>query len=732
VEQQHVDWQERLRDNNAFFLDEVNYDTASETPIGEVENIVSRLRRSAGLDRDGWTSDMFHRFTILVHGDKATSTSRPLRLSPKEERLVAEAAAIQREREAVRIADYERAKAEWDQWEAGGCVGDDPGIRNFRVSKAKYEGIVAPGYESYAPGGINNRVRLYGVPPYQTRETEEPEPAKQVGASPEPEICAVATGALADEDFRDDDQDEEPHDDGIPADLNDEPVKPLDADEPLDVFGSLAPEPVLEPDMLPKAIRDFVFDTAPRLGNTPAVLAMAALSVCAAALNDGIRIQPKQHDTTWTERACLWLTIVGVPGTNKTAAFNAAKAPLLQVEKLWADQDRAAFAKYERDMEVWQAEHAAWKKATRSGEETGLPPEEPKKPGHRQIVVNDFTMDSLSQDVLADNPHGVLLQFDELMALLGSLDAYNNGHKDRPRLLQLFDGGQMVVNRRSSGRTITDNWSACILGGIQEDKLAVIAPKMTDDGLFQRFLPVRGANVAEDQDRLPDREARENYEFGVLALANLKPDREPVVLSPEAQAYRREVDEIARAIRDIPTFPPGLREHANKIRGIFARLLLTLHAVECAPRFRDDEFATVPGRTARMARDLMVRFFIPNAIRIYKDYFGGCDQHGVDVQWIAGHILGRSYQTVRARDIYRANGKFEDEKRLARAMQILADCNWLRPIEPRRFGDKPSEWAVNPRIYMRHADRAAQEREHREAVRKQIATHENKLMKAWS
>ena len=133
---QNIDWQERLRDSNAFFLDEDNYDTATETPIEEVETTAARLRRLVGLDRDDWTSDMTRRFAILVHGDRATPASRPLRLSPKQERVVGEAASIEREREALRIAAYEKTKAEWDEWDAGGCVGDDPGVRNFRLSKA--------------------------------------------------------------------------------------------------------------------------------------------------------------------------------------------------------------------------------------------------------------------------------------------------------------------------------------------------------------------------------------------------------------------------------------------------------------------------------------------------------------------------------------------------------------------------------------------------------------------
>jgi hypothetical protein len=186
------------------------------------------------------------------------------------------------------------------------------------------------------------------------------------------------------------------------------------------------------------------------------------------------------------------------------------------------------------------------------------------------------------------------------------------------------------------------------------------------------------------------------------------------------------------AIRDIPTFPPGLREHANKLNGLFARLLLTIHAIECSPRFRTDLFEVVSEATARRARDLMVRFFIPHAVRIYTDYFGGCDERGTDVQWVAGHILAHRYERFTERDLYRAEKKYaEDRPRLHRAIRTLADCGWLDPVTPRRPADKPTAWTVNPLVHTQFADRAEQERQRREAVRNTIAGQKKVLTQAW-
>jgi hypothetical protein len=275
------------------------------------------------------------------------------------------------------------------------------------------------------------------------------------------------------------------------------------------------------------------------------------------------------------------------------------------------------------------------------------------------------------------------------------------------------------------------NWSACILGGIQEEKLARLAPKISDDGLLQRFLMARVANKGRPIDREPNYSARDTYSYTIHAIAKITPDREPIILSAGAQKYRREVEDIALAIRDMPTYPPGLRDHANKINGLFARLLLTLHTIECSPIFRTDLFATVSEETAKRARDLMVRFFIPNAVQIYTDYFGGCDEHGSDVQWIAGHILAHSYECCTYRDLNRAGQrKFTaDDPRLYRAILTLVECGWLEPVTPKRPNDPPKTWKGKSNNSF---DLAEHERQQREAMRKMIAHNEGILRGGWN
>ena len=69
---------------------------------------------------------------------------------------------------------------------------------------------------------------------------------------------------------------------------------------PIDLWAKLTP-PQLPRGLLPDLIERFVFDQGASMGCDPAGLVASALTVCAAAIPDRIKIQVKQHDPSWTE-----------------------------------------------------------------------------------------------------------------------------------------------------------------------------------------------------------------------------------------------------------------------------------------------------------------------------------------------------------------------------------------------------------------------------------------------
>ena len=502
---------------------------------------------------------------------------------------------------------------------------------------------------------------------------------------------------------------------------------------PMDLFGSLTPQPTLIPDMLPKKIADFAFDAAARMGADPAALAVSALVVCSAAITDEVTISPKRHDPTWTESARLWAAIIGEPGAMKTPAMNEAVKPLVAVEKKWCTEDAEALAAYDQAYEDYEFQKDQYDRNRRKGNETnaGLP-EEPEKPPRRRALVNDTTMEALAL-ILVDNPRGVLLHYDELAGFIGGLDAYrgNGAKKDRPTALLLWNGGFRAVDRVGTieNPIMVPNLSACFLGGIQPDKLARLAPTLGDDGLLQRFLLVRIDGVSQGEDRPPNLDALTTYNLLIDSLANWKPhDLAPIRLSDEAQQFRKKVEDLAFALKTLPGVSPALQGHADKIRGLFARLVLTMHLIECSPYFRPEEVATVSAKTARRAHDLMVNFFIPHAVKVYEEYFGSSNQLGQDARWIAGHILAHKLYKISYRDCQRARRDFEDRQRLAQAIQTLIAANWLDDND--RMYTK--EWMVNLRVHEFFGEQAERERQDRADKQVRITKSRSNIDRAYS
>src|SRR5262249_20997331 len=152
------------------------------------------------------------------------------------------------------------------------------------------------------------------------------------------------------------------------------------------------------------------------------LIAMPALAVCAAALDDRVVVQVRRHDRQWVESARLWVALVEEPGGKKTPAINAAVSALREIETGWRNENVLHFKKYGAELERYKAQSKKSCNASDAEEGfSGVP--EPTKPAMRRLVVTDTTTEALTR-ILADNPAGVLGAFDELAQLLGSFDAY--------------------------------------------------------------------------------------------------------------------------------------------------------------------------------------------------------------------------------------------------------------------------------------------------------------------
>jgi hypothetical protein len=510
----------------------------------------------------------------------------------------------------------------------------------------------------------------------------------------------------------DDDEGEPPDDEmtdgSAPFQEDDEATaEPAKEGDPLDIFETLTPVPVLTPDMLPKVIADFAFDTAERMGITPETVAMAALAAAAGAMTAEIEIQPTE-DTGWTEPPLIWCKAVGDPGVIHTAVLNAVCKPLEEIEHEWRLEDAEKMKAYERDYARYKERLRRWDRG--QTEDGDTEPVEPEKPRKRRLIATDYTMEKLAV-ILADNPRGILLKIDELAGFTGGFDAYRGGKigKDRPNALKLWDGGFLPIDRMDRD-LLVPNWGAGVVGKVQENKLAAMAATLTDDGLMQRFLVYRIGTVGMGSHRMPNKDAQNRYMMMIRYMVNLRATGRPVRLTPEAQRHQQKIEKVSFALKGLPLLSPALRAHAAKLNGMYARLLLVFHMID---QYEEHGYFIERGNpewvseaSAKRARDLMMKFLIPNATRIYADHFDEHDERGSDVRKVALYILAKQSAQVSKRDFYRAEREMlNDDKRILRTAQQLCNLGWLTS----HF----KGWKVNPRVHVRFAERAEQERQRR-------------------
>lgn len=476
----------------------------------------------------------------------------------------------------------------------------------------------------------------------------------------------------------------------------------------------LPPVPQFSFDYLPDVLRPFVQDIAERMQCPPEFPAAVAVVMAGSAIGRQVGIRPKQADS-WTVLPNLWGMLVGKSGVMKSPAMSDALSPLKRMQSL-------AFEAYEEaEREFGIAERAykirqsvAEKKATeayRKGQtdiadmirpETSL-----VEPKLRRYIVNDSTPEAICV-TLEGNPNGVLVERDELIGLLQSMDKEGN-QEARSLYLTAADGDKsFIVDRimRGSGRKI-DALCLSMIGGIQPAVLARYVRETQragagDDGLLQRFgLMVYPDITGEWQnvDRPPNQEAREAAKALIERLCNLQPeaigaeadlyggvpfvrfDREAYGLFVE---WLRELEGKLRAGDD----HPSISSHLSKYRKLVPALALINHLCESR---------TGPVGKDALSRALLFSDFLEQHARRVYSYASRPDIEGAKL--ILSKIRsGRLGVEFNARDVYRPgwSGLTTSDEAHA-AIRVLEEYGYVRKQDSDVPNGRP------PKAYMVHS-----------------------------
>lgn len=471
-------------------------------------------------------------------------------------------------------------------------------------------------------------------------------------------------------------------------------------------------------DCLPGTLRPWLEDIAERMQCPPDFPAVGAMIALGSLIGRKIGIRPKRHDD-WLVVPNLWGMVIGRPGLMKSPALEQALAPLnrlvaiareryeaeAQEHKISAmlKEQRAKLAENEIKALLKDGKEAAAREAAKS-----IVAEADTAPVERRYKTNDPTVEKLAE-LLNQNPNGLLLHRDELVAFLRSLD--KDGREDsRGFYLEAWNGtGDFTSDRVGRGTIRIEAAVVSIIGAIQPGPLSdylqqAVRAGVGDDGLFQRLQLAVWPDTSKNWrnvDRWPDSDAKREafavfqYLDSLTASAVGADGAEGVPFlrfTPEAQeqfdSWRAGLEKTLRADCDHPAF----EAHLAKYRKLVPALALILHLAN-----RDNGPVTLAALQQAL---FWARYLESHARRIYAAVLR---PDAVAARELAKHLTrGALGGKFTVREIYRKGWTGLASKEDAEsATEILCELGWIRPVQsnaPSTGRPASPSFEINPQI----------------------------------
>lgn len=379
------------------------------------------------------------------------------------------------------------------------------------------------------------------------------------------------------------------------------------------------PEPVLHDvlpvqpftlDLLPDSLRPWVADIAHRMQCPTDFVAAAAVVMLGSVIGTGAAVRPKQHDN-WTEVPNIWGAAIGRPGQLKSPAISAAMSPLYKLDSLAQSDWKSAMAAHQQVVLTKKMTADFLKKKISSDKSfdvtkpsvdfmeyqrlCGLPNDEPVP---KRFHTNDCTIESLGE-MLQVNPHGILVEHDELTGLLAGFERPGR-EGERQGYLTAWNGtGSHRVDRITRGNIFIERFCASIFGGIQPDKLEVYLAQAQynqgNDGFIQRLQVMVYPDVAPMVavvDQSPDEAATKKVMDIAQLLANniqcLGANQDTEFDIPYYRYETKKAQPLFfKWLTELPQRiatedDPLMQEHLGKYRKLIPALSLIFHLVEMA------------------------------------------------------------------------------------------------------------------------------------------------------
>lgn len=208
-------------------------------------------------------------------------------------------------------------------------------------------------------------------------------------------------------------------------------------------------------DVFPSELEQLVYQLDSELMYRPEYTAASILFATATALGHTSRIQLQPG---WIENNCIFIALVGTPGSGKS---HPLKRMIKPIEILDSNSYK----------EVQDIED-----------------EKERKRKRRQHLVGDATPEEVAR-LHSVNPRGLGLRQDELSRWMKGFNKYNSSADEDSTWLEIWSGGEMRIDRKTTSSFIVANASVSVVGGIQPRVLSeLFTDAYVNSGFFDRFL----------------------------------------------------------------------------------------------------------------------------------------------------------------------------------------------------------------------------------------------------
>jgi Protein of unknown function (DUF3987) len=442
--------------------------------------------------------------------------------------------------------------------------------------------------------------------------------------------------------------------------------------------------PALPLSCFPPAARDLIRRGAASLHCPPDFLATPLLAVTAGAIGRRFVLRVKQGFLVGPQ---VWTATVGEPGTGKSPALEAVRAPLdvLQAEAIGAH--RAAKDAHEQRAAEW----AALPSAERRDAEKPEPP-----PDLEHYFTSDATLEAICKILGGEHSRtsGLVVFPGEIAKWVNGFDAYRGGRGgDRDNWLDSWAGAAIKSDRTSREPYYVPRPVVAVTGGIQPDRLRLLASEV-NDGFFDRFL------VAYPDDQVADWSYESVPEATVRGLAetfrafrrDVPDERETVDLSAEARTLYVEWFNHNAAVMRVTGGP--LRGFYAKLPGQVARLTLILHCLEHGAGSGGIPVASTTVDHAISLGDYFIAHAVRALARMGKAALGASS--------LAGRVLAvfrdaGPARALRKGELHRKLGAHVPAERLGTALAELVRLGCIVAVEAEpsgRAGRRPEAYRL--------------------------------------